>query len=127
MNFKRFLVFLLSLLTISLVLHYLIYIRGYDQGYDYESISNSLFIIGVVGFFPAFMAQIGSYKLFHGIQFALRGFISTDFRRKFRNFSDYLIEKKMNIKTTIYSELLLSSGIVLVIALALGLLWGRQL
>ncbi|GEM_PF-630021 len=127
MYYKRFFTLLFSLLLISFILHYILYVRTYDEGYNFNSVSNSLFMVGVVGFFPALMAQIGSYKLFYGFQFALRGLFSTDFRRKYRNLSDYIFEKKVDIQTSIYLELLLASGMLMLVAIIFGLLWGRQL
>jgi len=84
-------------------------------------------MVGVVGFFPSLMAQIGSYKIFYGFQFAIRNFMSSDFRAKYRTLSDYLSEKGTDEKSTIYIELLITSGIILVSAILIGLLWGRQL
>ncbi len=127
MNYLRIFIVILILLLLSFVLHYVVFVRGYNQGYTYESISDSLFIVGVIGFFPAFMAQMGSYKLFYGFQYALRSFMSTDFRRKYANISDYLVDKKANTKTSLYYEFLISAGMLLIAAGILAMLWGREL
>lgn len=127
MKYIRIIIFIPSLLLLSFCLHYFIYIRRYNTGYSYDSISNSLFIVGVVFFLPALMAQIGSYKFFYGIQYALRGLFSDDFRRRYKNLSDYLLEKGPGIKTSIFTEFLISSGAILIAAIVFGMLWGRHL
>lgn len=127
MNYLRIIIIIFVLLLLSLGVHYLIYIRGYNTGYSYDSMSNSLFVVGVLFFFPALMAQLGSYKLFYGIQYAFRGFFNIEFRRRYKSFSDYLIEKDVNIKSTIFIEFLLSSGTIIAIAILFASLWGRQL
>jgi len=127
MDFVRAFGFLLVLLLTSFVIHYVVYVRGYEMGYSFDSISDSLFMVGVVGFFPSLMAQIGSYKVFYGFQYALRSLFSNDFRQKYRFLSDFLSEKKPHAKSTVFLELLLSSAIVLLLAILFGLMWGRQL
>ena len=127
MKYSRMLLVFLSLLAVSFVVHYIIFVRGYGEGYGYDSISNALFLVGVATFFPSLLAQLGSYRFFYGIQYALRGMISNEFRSRYRNFSDYLNEKTTKIITTIYTEVMLASGTVLASAIVLAMLWGREL
>ena len=127
MKYSRMLLVFLSLLAVSFVVHYIIYIRGYSEGYGLDSISNALFLVGVASFFPSLLAQLGSYRFFYGIQYALRGLISNEFRSRYRNFSDYLNEKTTKIITTIYTEVMISAGIVLASAIMFGMLWSREL
>jgi hypothetical protein len=111
----------------SLAFHYFHFIREYGQGFSYNSVSDSLFVVGIVFFFPALMAQMGSFKMFYGFQYAIRGLFSNDFRRRYRNFSDYLVEKGESIKTSIYTEVLLSTSVILIAAIIFGMLWDRSL
>lgn len=127
MKYLRVVIFVSVLLLLSLAFHYSLYIREYGQGFTYNSVSDSLFVVGIVFFFPALMAQMGSFKMFYGFQYAIRGLFSNDFRSRYRNFSDYLVEKGESIKTSIYTEVLLSSGILLISAIIFGMLWDRSL
>jgi len=127
MKYSRIITIFLSLVAVSFVVHYIVYVRGYNQGYSYDTISNALFMVGVVSFFPALMAQLGSYRFFYGFQYALRGLVSNEFRSRYRNFSDYLNEKTTKIITTIYVEFLIAAGTILASAIMFGMLWGRDL
>lgn len=127
MNVKRLLSFFIAFVLFSLFVHYLLYIRRYQQGYDYESVSNALFIVGVVTFFPALMAELGSYKLFYGIQYALRGIVSGEFRDRYKKFSDYLLDKSVSLKTSVYVEIMLASGVLIAASVAFAFMWGRTL
>lgn len=127
MKYSRMILMFFSLVVLSFIVHYIIYVRGYNQGYSYDSISNALFMVGVVFFFPALMAQIGSYKFFYGIQYALRGLVSHEFRSRYRNFSDYLNEKSTSIISTVYTEALISAGTILALSIVFGMLWGRHI
>lgn len=115
------------MLIMMLLYHYVIYQRGYNMGYTYYSVSNSAFLIGVLGFFPGLMAASGSYKLFYGIQYALKSMVNMEFKSKHRNISDFLATKKVEIKSSIYTELLLSSSVFLLVAFISNLLWDRQI
>ncbi len=127
MKYLRVVIFVLVLLLLALGFHYSLYTREYGQGFTYTSVSDSLFVVGILFFFPALMAQLGSFKIFYGFQYAIRGLFSNDFRRRYKNFSDYLVEKGDSIKTSIYTEVLLSSSIILISAIIFGLLWDRSL
>ncbi len=127
MKYLRVIIFVLILLLMSLAFHYFHFIREYGQGFSYNSVSDSLFVVGIVFFFPALMAQMGSFKMFYGFQYAIRGLFSNDFRRRYRNFSDYLVEKGESIKTSIYTEVLLSTSVILIAAIIFGMLWDRSL
>lgn len=127
MKFFRIPIFVFVLLILALAFHYSLYTREYGQGFTYTSVSDSLFVVGIIFFFPALVIQMGSYKVFYGFQYAIRGFFSNDFRSKHRKFSDYLIDKGESFKTHIYTEVLISTSIILITAIILSLLWDRSL
>ena len=127
MRISRILGFTVALLLFAFVLHYLIYIRRYNQGYDYYTVSNALFIVGVLGFFPALMAELGTYQFFYGFQYAMRSMVSKQFRDRYENFSDFLIFKKMDVKATVYQDMLVAAGMIIAAAVIFGLMWSRTL
>jgi hypothetical protein len=122
MRYTRIAIFVFVLLILSLGFHFIAYPK-----FSFYSVSDSLFVVGIIFFFPALVIQIGSYKVFYGFQYAVRGLFSLDFKRRHRNFSDYLIDKGDSFKTKLYAEVLLSSSVVIVAAIILGLLWDRSL
>lgn len=127
MKYSRIAIFVIVLLLLSLAFHYILYTRDYGQGFSYSSVSDSLFVVGVVFFFPALVIQLGSYKVFYGFQYAIRGLFSNDFRSRYKRLSDYLVDKGDSFKTAIYTEVLISTSIILISAIIFGLLWDRSL
>jgi len=127
MNFTRIAIFTFVLLLLALAFHYSLYTREYGQGFSYNSVSDSLFVVGIIFFFPALVVQMGSYKVFYGFQYAIRGLFSNDFRGRYRKFSDYIVDKGESFKTTIYTDALLSATIILISAIIFGMLWDRSL
>jgi len=127
MKFARIAIFVSVLLLLSLAFHYSLYTREYGQGFTYNSVSDSLFVVGIIFFFPALVVQMGSYKVFYGFQYAVRGLFSINFRGRYRKFSDYIADKGDGFKTSLYTEVLISTAIILISAIIFGLLWDRSL
>jgi hypothetical protein len=87
--------------------------------------SDALFIIGALGFLPAMMMHLGTYRLFYGMQFALKSIITSSFRRKYKMFSDYLIDKNTDASSTLYLELMFASLTLIVLAIIFAASWSR--
>ena len=127
MKILRFFIFLLVSLFLSWLVHYILFMRRYGYGYDFDSMSNALFIVGVIGFLPAFMMHIGTYRFFFGMQYALKSLFRPEFKKKYKMFGDYLIDKNQEANTTIYLELMFASLILIVLALIFALSWSRTI
>lgn len=127
MNYKRMLIFFAVLLLAAFLYHYMLYIRRYNAGYSFYTVSNALFLVGVIGFFPSLMAQLGTYRFFYGFQFAIRSLISSEFRSKFKTLTDYTAGKKSEMESSLYVELMIASGILLSASIALAMFWDRAL
>ena len=125
MSFLRFIIFLLGSLALAWLFHLVFFIKGYNSGYSFDSMSNALFVIGVMGFLPALMMHFGTYRMFYGMQYAMKSMFKQGFREKYRLFGDYLIDKKVDAKTTIYLELMLASFLLIALSLTFSIMWGR--
>ena len=127
MKILRFLAFLLISLFLAWLVHYVLFIRRYGVGYDYDTMSDALFIVGVIGFLPAFMMHIGTYRFFFGMQYALKSLFRPEFKKKYKVFSDYLIDKNQDANTTIYLELMFAALTLIVLSLIFALSWSRTI
>ena len=127
MRLLRFLIFLTVSLGLAWLYHLIFYIDRYGTGYDFNSMSDALFIIGAIGFLPALMMHLGTFRLFYGMQYAMRSMFKAGFKERYRLFSDYLIDKKADADTTIYLELMLASLTLIVLAIIFALSWSRAL
>ena len=127
MQYIRFLIFLIVSLLLAWLYHYVFYIVRYDTGYTLSSMSDALFIIGAFGFLPAVMMHLGTYRLFYGMQYAMRSMFKQGFKDRYKLFSDYLIDKKVEASSTIYLELMFASLTLIVVAIIFALSWSRAL
>lgn len=127
MSFLRFLIFLFISLGLAWLYHFIFNIQRYGTGYSLNYMSDALFIIGAFGFLPALMMHLGTYRFFYGMQYALKSMFNTDFKQKYRQFGDFLIDKKTDASTTIYLELMFASLILIALSIVFALSWSRSL
>lgn len=127
MRFLRFLIFLLISLGLAWLYHYIFFNSRYNVGYSLNSMSDALFIIGVMGFLPALMMHIGTYRLFYGMQYAMKSIFVHGFRRKYSVFGDYLIDKKVESSTTLYLELMFASAVLIALSITFSIMWSRTI
>lgn len=116
MKYFRLAIIFVSMLTLSLLLHLLVYQRDFT----YANISNATFVVSVILFLPSVVAMTGAYQLFHGFRYVVRVFVSPSFRKEYPNFKDYKDERQTEIKTTFFKEVLVSSFILLVASIILA-------
>ncbi|MCD6482598.1 MAG: DUF3899 domain-containing protein [Candidatus Izimaplasma sp.] len=116
MNKFRIVLILLVVLVSSLGLHLLVY--GFN--FTYESISNCMFIFGIIMFLSSVVVLSGSYEIFHGIRYSLQALYRKGFRSQYPTFLEYKTEKSVKYKTSIYLEIIIISIIILVVAVFLA-------
>lgn len=114
MNYIRLAIIFIGSLLLAMAVHLLVY----GTLFTYAKISDSLFVIGIIFLLPSFIAMTNAYKVFHGISYVFRVFISPSFRKEYPRFGDFMSERNGKIKSTIFYEMFVSS-LVLVIASAI--------
>jgi hypothetical protein len=116
MKISRFIIIFFVLIFTSFLIH------SAADGFNYSitSISNALFIVGIVLTMTAIVALTNAYQVFHGFRYAIRAFISTSFRREYPNFRDYKEEKTVHTKSSLFLEVFLASVIILVVSIILA-------
>lgn len=103
-----------------LILSFLLHLWQYGLNLTYETTSNALFIIGVIMFLPALVAVTQAYYVFNGIRYAFRVIINPKFRQEYPQYSDYRDERSEKIKTSLFAEMLITSGTLIVAAIILA-------
>lgn len=116
MNIIRMIIIFLALLVVSFLLYLGVYGTVYTTGYA----ANALFVVGMLVFLPTIIAMTQAYRFFQGFNYAIRSFISTSFRQNYPKFNDYKSEKDVKIKTTIFIESFIASGVVVIIGIILS-------
>jgi len=111
----RFSLLFLILSLVTLLLHLWIYGTNFTQ----TNIANATFVIGVITFLPTTVAMSQSYKVFDGFNYAFRSFFSTTFRNTYPRFTDYKKERSTKIKTSIFLEMFVASGLLIFISIVL--------
>lgn len=112
----RLAIIFLTLLVLSLLLHLLIYGSRFNIG----NAANALFVVGMITFLPTIIAMTQAYRVFQGFNYAFRSLISTAFRQTYPKFSDYKTEKDVKIKTSVFLEAFIASGLVVLIGIILS-------
>lgn len=85
------------------------------------NVSNVLFVVGVIFFLPCVVALTSAFKVFHGIRYAMRVFISPSFRREYPRYKEYKDDRKDKIASTVFVELLISAAVLILAAGILAL------
>jgi len=116
MNYFRLIIIFVSTAILALLLHLLVY----QTIFTYASISNSLFVVGIILLLPSVVAMTSAYQMFKGIQYVFRVIVSPSFQREYPRFHDYKNEKVVKSETTIFLEILISSLVIVVIAMILA-------
>lgn len=111
----RFILLFLILCLVTFLLHLWIY----GTNFTLTNIANATFVIGIITFLPTIIAMSQSYRVFDGFNFAFRTLLSTTFRNTYPKFNDYKKERSTKIKTSIFLEAFIASGILILISIVL--------
>lgn len=116
MKIQRFIIILIVLIFTAFLIH------SATDGFNYSvtSVSNALFIVGIVLLMPAIVALTNAYQVFHGFRYSIRAFLSTSFRREYPNFKDYKDERTVSVKSSIFLEIFIASMIILTVSIILA-------
>lgn len=120
MNIKRLILIFIAELVAVLLLHLLFY-----RYISYETVSNMMFTVGIIGFFTALTAVSRAYEMFYGFRYSMSSLFVRNFRQNFHSLSDYIESKKGTDeanKSTVFKEVLISSAIILLLAIVFGVM-----
>ena len=78
------------------------------------SLSNSLFVVGVLAFFPTLALRVGSANLFIGFRYSIYRFVYAGKIREYGTFSEYASGKKVTPQGGVVNEILLISLIAII-------------
>lgn len=116
MKYFRLAIIFIAMLTVSFLLHLLVY----QNNFSYANISDVIFVVSIIVFLPAVVAMTGAYQIFHGFRYVFKIFISPSFKQQYPNFREYKEERQTEIKTTFFKELLIASFILVITAMILA-------
>ncbi|HLT00377.1 MAG TPA: hypothetical protein VK005_02695 [Acholeplasma sp.] len=121
----RFIIVLLIELVLVALLH-LFWINVQPEGFStyisLQTVSDSLFVMGILIFLPSLVAITGAYASFFALRYALGVLVSSKFKSRYPQYRDYISTKNTEIKTTIFLEIFLSSLLIIIAGLIL-LIW----
>ena len=117
MKIGRFFIILGSCFVLAFLLH----ILAYQFNFTFQSISNVSFAVGMVFLLVSVVAVTNAYKVFQGINYALRTLITPSYRNKYPTYRDYKEEKSEAVSSKIFFEILIASGILVAFSF---LFWG---
>ncbi len=112
----RFIFILILILLVSFLVHLWIY----STRYTYESVSNSMFVVGMIVFLPSLVVLTRAYEVFQGINYAMRVLFSPSYRSRYPRFRDFKEDHSGKVKTTVFYEIILASFLVVVVAAILA-------
>jgi hypothetical protein len=116
MNYLRLTIIFVSTALLAFILHLLVY----QTNFTYANASNSLFVVGIILLLPSLVALTNAYQMFKGIQYVFRVIVSPSFQREYPKFHDYRNEKVVKSETTVFLEALISSLLIVIIAMILA-------
>lgn len=124
MNSRR--IILLSFVMLLLSFAYFAFLRdGFtDSIMLCSNLSDSFSVVGVIVFLPALGAYFDAYKVFHGFKYAMKTFLSQNFKDKYSGFKDYLEDQNSEINSTVVEEFLIVSFVWILIAIIIALVCG---
>lgn len=116
MRITRLLILFAILNVFALLLH--LWIMG--STFTLSSLSDVYFVVGIITFLPSVVAMTKAYVVFQGINYSLRVLFARNFKNQYPNFRDFKESKDTDIKSTFFTELLLSSGVIMMIGIIIA-------
>ena len=116
MRILRNILIFAGIMLLSLVLHLFVY----GTNFTYESISNAMFVLGIITFLSSLIVLTGSYEVFYGIRYSLQALFTKEFRGKYPTFLEFKTEKTVTHETSFFLETIISASVIIVIAIVLA-------
>ena len=120
MKIYRIFIILFSILLIAF------FINIIANGFHFEliSITNGLFVAGIISFFPVLISLTNAMKLFDGLRYSVRVLFDSQYRKKYPSFRDYKTDHdKEKSDSKIFLEILLVSSFVLLVSIILTVIY----
>lgn len=122
MKISRFLLLALLFSVLIVGAHAVFYGSIFTKA-DTFSVSNSLFLVGVIIFFPSVALRLGSANLFLGFRFTVYRFVNAGKKREYESLSEYIEANKMTPKGGAINEVMILSVMILIASGVLALYW----
>jgi hypothetical protein len=119
MKLFRNIIILVGLVLLASILHLLVY----QFEITMMSISNVLFVVGIIVLLPSIIAITSAYRVFRGMKYVVRVFISPHFRKEYPTFRDYKEEKEKEINTTLFYEFFVAALMMIITSGVLAWMW----
>jgi len=119
MKLFRNLIILVGLLFLASILHLLVY----QLEITLMSVSNVLFVVGIIVLLPSIIAMTSAYRVFRGMRYVVRVLISPHFKKEYPTFRDYKEEKEKEINTTLFYEFFAVALLMIITSGVLAWMW----
>lgn len=87
------------------------------------TLSNSLFVVGILVLFPTAAVRLGSANLFLGFRYSIYRFINSGKLKEYGSISEFIDDKRVSPKGWVINEILLVSLILVIISYMVALNW----
>lgn len=84
------------------------------------TISDSLFIVGVILLLSSFVMFSGAYRAFSGFNYVARTFFSSHYREMYPHYHDYVEAKEIKKASPIWLEMTIISALMVIASFILG-------
>ena len=87
------------------------------------SLSNSLFVVGILTFFPTLALRVGSANLFLGFRYSIYSLVYAGKIKEYSTFSEFVGSKNVTPQGEAINEILLISLITIIASYVVALNW----
>ena len=122
MRISRLLLITLLFSLLIFIFHAMFYGFIFTKGTEL-SIANSMFIVGILIFFPTFALRIGSANLFLGLRYSLYRLINADKLKEYNSMSEFTEGKIVTPKGDAITDILIISFILVIVSYLVALNW----
>lgn len=111
-------------IAVSIVIMILLMFLIYDFEISWMNLSNVIFLMGVLFFFPGLMSVTGASQVFHGSSYLSRKIFARSSENCFKTFNDYKEYKRLkHVNTTMKGRglgILILGGVYVIVSLVIG-------
>ena len=122
MRISRLLISAIIFSLFVIMLHTLVYGSIFSKLTE-ASLANSLFVVGILVFFPTLALRVGSANLFLGFRYSIYRFVYAGKIKEYGTFSEYVGSKKVTPQGGVINEILLISLIIIIASYVMVLNW----
>lgn len=91
-------------------------------GFELNSISDALFVVGIIVFLPSLLMRIGAFEVFHGMGYFFRLVFNRDTKKEYPTYKDYKETKTVERSPAFFNELLVASTLIIIAGIITALI-----